>query len=173
MFQEKLSFVVLCAIMLVAAVVFGMFYFIGYEDIFIDNPEFNSPRYTGLLLVFIYALVLALFTLCVASVVNAIRKRKRDMTARAYTCGQSVALILGPILVVCLVVTFFFASDAPLEIHGSVCTESFLLKLAGMFVSTILIFILLAVIVVLFESFGISRLLKSKRKRDVPEEKEA
>ncbi|MBQ5606572.1 MAG: hypothetical protein IIU87_05095, partial [Prevotella sp.] len=92
MFQEKLSFVVLCAIMLVAAVVFGMFYFIGYEDIFIDNPEFNSPRYTGLLLVFIYALVLALFTLCVASVVNAIRKRKRDVGARAYTCGQSVAL---------------------------------------------------------------------------------
>lgn len=172
MFREKLSFVVLCAIMLVAAVVFGMFYFIGYEDIYLDNPEFNSPRYTGLLLVFIYALILAMLLLCVASVVYAIRKRKREVSAGADTWGMSVVLVLGLVLGVCLVVTFFFASDTPLEIHGSVYAESFWLKLAGMFVSTILIFVLLAVGVVLLESCGISRLLKSKRKRNVPEEKE-
>ena len=46
---EKLSHRVLYVLTAVIAVVFCLFYFVGYDQPFEDNPEYNAPQFTGML----------------------------------------------------------------------------------------------------------------------------
>ena len=58
----------LVALVVLAVVVFGAFFLIGYDVPFEDNPEFNAPRLTDLVLVFIYVLVLLAAILAVTAI---------------------------------------------------------------------------------------------------------
>ena len=74
---EQVSTRVLVVLVVLAVVVFGAFFLIGYDVPFEDNPEFNAPRLTDLVLVFIYVLVLLAAILAVTAIAISLKARDK------------------------------------------------------------------------------------------------
>ena len=142
---EKLSHAVLYGLLGLSAVVFGLFYLIGYDRPFEENPQFTAPLLTNILLVFIalvfvLALALGIWTLAVS-----IRRRKGEGKV---VNGVPVAKITYGIVgftILLLLVTFLLGSSSALSINGATFSASFWLKTADMFVWSAIILIVVAV----------------------------
>ena len=71
---ERISQRVLYLLITLAAVVFVLFYGIGYDRPFADNPSFNAPLFTDLLLSLMLVLILLAGGLSIWAVVRSVRK---------------------------------------------------------------------------------------------------
>ena len=78
MTAEQVSTRVLYVLVALAVVVFGAFFLIGYDVPYEDNPEFNAPQLTDLVLVFMYVLVLLAAILAVAAVAISFKARDKS-----------------------------------------------------------------------------------------------
>ena len=56
---EKLSSRVFYPLVILCVLVFALFWFVGYDRMFADNPNFNDPLFTDALLVLAYLLTIA------------------------------------------------------------------------------------------------------------------
>ena len=74
---EKISHRVLYALTAVTAVVFCLFYFVDFDHPFYDNPEYNAPKFTGLLIGFIVFFVAASVLTGFVALAISIRKNGR------------------------------------------------------------------------------------------------
>ena len=74
---EKISHRVLYALTAVTAVVFSLFYFVDFDHPFYDNPEYNAPKFTGLLIAFIVFFVAASVLTGFVALAVSIRKNGR------------------------------------------------------------------------------------------------
>lgn len=159
---DKLSGRVLLLLISVSAVVFGLYYLVGYDTPFEDNVNYNAPTMTAALLVYIYLLLAAAVAAAVVAVVRGIRKRgKRDRKVN----GIPVLLIsygTAALLAVLLLVTFAAGSAEPLEINGDEYASVFWLKTTDMFIRTSVLLIAVAVGGVLYGMSGLNRRLKRK-----------
>ena len=75
----RLSRIVLVALVSLTIIVFGAFWLIGFDMPFFDNPQFNAPLLTDLVIVFIYImLLLAIAAVAVSMSGLARRSRKQQ-----------------------------------------------------------------------------------------------
>ena len=75
---EKLSHTILYVMLAVTAVVFGLFYLIGYDRPFEENPQFTAPLLTNILLVFVALVFLLALALGIWTLAVSIRRRKGE-----------------------------------------------------------------------------------------------
>lgn len=159
---DKLSGRVLLMLICVSAVVFGLYYLVGYDTPFEDNVNYNAPAMTAALLAYIYLLLAVAAAVAVAAVVRGIRKRgKRDRRVN----GIPVLLIsygTAALLTVLLLVTFAAGSAEPLEINGDEYTSVFWLKTTDMLIRTSALLIVVAVGGVLYGMSGLNRRQKRR-----------
>ena len=71
---EKISQRVFYCLLGLAALVFALFFLVGYDMPFEENPDFNAPLFTNVLLFLMWALFVLAFCLAVYSIVNSYRK---------------------------------------------------------------------------------------------------
>ena len=145
MSTEKLSHAVLYGLLGLSAVVFGLFYLIGYGRPFEENPQFTAPLLTNILLVFIALVFVAALALGVWTLVVSIRRRKGEGKV---VNGVPVAKITYGIVgftVLLLLVTFLLGSSSALSINGATFSDTFWLKTADMFVWSAIILIIVAI----------------------------
>ena len=75
----RLSRIVLVALVSLTIIVFGAFWLIGFDMPFFDNPQFNAPLLTDLVIFFIYImLLLAIAAVAVSMSGLARRSRKQQ-----------------------------------------------------------------------------------------------
>ena len=142
---EKLSHTILYVMLAVTAVVFGLFYLIGYDRPFEENPQFTAPLLTNILLVFVALVFLLALALGIWTLAVSIRRRKG---AGKVVNGVPVAKITYGIVgftILLLLVTFLLGSSSALSINGATFSASFWLKTADMFVWSAIILIVVAV----------------------------
>lgn len=161
MSTERLSQSILYVLTALIAIIFALFYLVGYKHTFEDNPDFNVPLFTGTLIVFQVLLVIAAVAVTIAATLHGLRKSNReDRTVNGIPAAR-IAVIIAVATLLTAVVTFAIGSSQPMTINGNTYTDSFWLKTADMFVYTSLLLIIAAVGAVVF---GATRYLRPGKK---------
>lgn len=140
---ERISKRVFIALLAVIAVVFVAFYLIGFNRPYADDPNFNEPLLTDVVLVFMFLILLLAVAAAIWGVVRAVRMRDdlpADNASTPYRYGWMVAV--GTVLLMAL--TFLLGSTAPIWVNGAVYDNAFWLKTANMFVWSSVIMIIAA-----------------------------
>ncbi len=158
---ERLSQSVLYVLTALIAVVFALFYLVGYKHPFEEDPDFNAPLLTGTLIVFQAVLVIIAVAVTVAAALRALRKSNREeRTVNGIPAARIAAAVAAGTLLIA-VVTFAAGSSRPMTVNGNTYTDAFWLKTADMFVFTSLLLIIAAVGSV---AFGATRYLRPGKK---------
>ena len=141
---EKISQTVLYVIIGISAVVFALFYLVGYNMQSVEDPSFNAPLLTDALL------ILMMLLLVVAAVCIGLRKRDPSDKVVNGVPAAKISTITFGVTFVLLLVTFIFGSTDTMTINGHQFNDVVSLKLTDMFVMTSIVMIVLAVIAVIF-----------------------
>lgn len=136
-----------------AAVVFLLFYLVGYNMPYVFDPEYNAPLFTDVVIVFMYLMVAAGVAAAVYAVVMERKRRSRQSVENGIPVGkiERGTLVL---LVALLAVSFLLGSSAPIKVDGEVFDSVFWLKATDMLIYTSLALIAVAVAAVAFSVAG-------------------
>ncbi|MFC2276731.1 MAG: hypothetical protein ACFNLG_05655 [Prevotella nigrescens] len=159
--EERISQRILYVLIGVIALVFVLFFSVGFYTPFAGDPSFNAPLFTDVLLIFMWALFgLAVFAM-VLSLIHSARtiSGKQRIVNGIPTYRISVA-VFGTTLL-CLVLSFMFGSSHPMVINGANYTDKFWLKVSDMFVTSSIVLLLFAIVVTVF---GATRYYRKKNK---------
>ncbi|PMC23635.1 hypothetical protein CJ231_08815 [Hoylesella buccalis] len=159
---EQLSRWVLYALSALTVCLFALYYLVGYNQPYVENPDFNEPLLTTTLIIFMYTLLITTVGIGVWSIV---RETKRRRSESKVNNGIPTALISrcvagGTLMVFAL--TFALGSTQPLMTNGKSFTDSMLLRMADLFINTS---ILLLVAAALAAVYGMTRYYR-KQKRE-------
>lgn len=159
---EQLSRWVLYALSALTACLFALYYLIGYDQPYVENPDFNEPLLTTTLLLFMYTLLATTVGIGVWSI---LRETKRRRSESKVSNGIPTSLIsrcvAGGTLMV-FVLTFVSGSTQPLMTNGKSFTDGMLLRMADQFINTSILLLIAAVLAV---AFGMTRYYR-KQKRE-------
>lgn len=147
---EKISQRVFYCLLALAALVFALFFLVGYDMPFEENPDFNAPLFTNVLLFLMWALFILAFCLAVYSIVNSYRKNASKEKMVHGIPAKKIFHITWIGTLVLLIVTFLLGSSSPMQINGNKYGDWLWLKLSDMFVFTSLLMLLGAIVAVLF-----------------------
>lgn len=133
---ERLSKRVLTVLLVLSALIFGLYYGIGYNTPSEMVAGQNEPRFLNVLFVLLYGLPIISLCLVAWALRHAYTHREGDTD---YVYGKHTRwmpyLYIGG-FVVLLAVTFLLGSSTPLTVNGKAYTESFWLKTTDMFIFT-------------------------------------
>lgn len=151
---ERLSQRLLYLLVGLACVLFGLYYLVGFDHAYIENPDFNEPLLTPVLLVFTYVLLAVAVG---AAVWALLREVKRRSSESKVVNGIPTALISrcvagGTLLV--FILTFALASTKPVVTNGKLFTDTLLLRVADQFIFTAMVLLLVAAVAV---GYGMTR----------------
>lgn len=147
---EKLSSRVLYALVSLAVLVFVLFWLVGYDRPFADDPNFNAPLLTDALLVLMELFLLLTFGITAWSVARLLKKRGKAgaMSNNIPVKRIGYYTVCGTALL--MVLSFLIGSSAPMKINGMLYTDVFWLKASDMFIYTSLLMMLVAVAAVIY-----------------------
>ncbi|MDO4820295.1 MAG: hypothetical protein Q3994_07990 [Prevotella sp.] len=129
------------------AVVFILFYCRGYDMPWGGNPEFSEPLFTNIVLWLVVAVLIVAFAVAVISVVATNKYRhsaiNRSDDRRGVRIWGGVALVV----VIMLISAIVSGTDA-LMVNGKACEDALTLRMAGMFVPTIVIMLIITIAII-------------------------
>lgn len=136
----------------VIVVLFALFWIIGYDMPYDDNPDYSAPLLTDALIWFMIVLTFATLGLAVLGAVNGVRKNKGEnvVVNNVPVRRISVAVVVGTVL--SFVLTYALSSTDALMVNGERFTDTFWLRTAGMFIGTSLLLIVVAVGAIVYGS---------------------
>ena len=157
---EQVSQRIFYILIALAVLVFGLFFLVGYDMPFEENPDFNAPLFTDVLIGLMWLFLVGGIGLAIYSM----WKDYRGSRSEAVVNGVPVRRIfritwIG--LLALLVLTFALGSSAPMLINGENYADWLWLKLSDMFVITSLLRLLAGMGAVIF---GATRYIRKEKK---------
>ncbi len=147
---EKRSSRVLYALVGLIIIVFALFWLIGFDRPFDDDPNFNSPLFTDALLIVTALIFLFGVGLAVWSVVRSARTiGKSDRMVNNIPVRRISMTVLVSTVVVMLL-SFVLGSSKPMVINGQSYTDGFWLHVSDMFIVTSMLLIVAAIAAVVY-----------------------
>lgn len=160
--SEKISRRIFYLLIGVSVVIFGLFFLVGYDMPFEENPDFNAPMFTSALIVLMCVLLVVAFVLAVASFATAQRNGAVLENAEVRQIPErGIARCIWGGLALLLLVTFCLGSSVPIPVNGSDYADWTWLKASDMLVYTSLVLLLCAFVAV---AFGATRYIRKKKK---------
>ena len=145
---EKISIRVLYLLVAVVAVVFIAFALIGFSRPYDDNPEFNAPLLTDVVLVLMYLLFFGPLGVAIWSLVKGLKYRGERVVNGVPARKIAVCVAGGTLLL--LLLTFLFGSSDAIVINGKPYETWAWLKLADMIDDNSIVLIVVAVATVVY-----------------------
>ena len=142
-----------------AVLVFGLFYLIGYDLPFDENPDFNAPLFTDVLIFLMWLFLIGGVGLAVYSMVKDYRSSKSEAVVNGVPVRRIFRITWLTLLAV-LVLTFLLGGSDPMLINGENYADWLWLKLSDMFVITSLLMLLAGIGAV---CFGATRYIRKKQ----------
>ena len=158
---EKISQRVFYVLIGLSVLVFGLFFLVGYGMPFEENPDFNAPLFTDVLLVLMWLLLLLTLGLSVYSIVKGYRLSVKEEKMRNGIPENKIFRFTWLFTLGLLVVTFLVGSSVPMLINGSEFGDWMWLKVSDMFVTTSILMLLAAFGAVIF---GATRYIRKERR---------
>lgn len=157
---EQVSQRIFYILIALAVLVFGLFFLVGYDMPFEENPDFNAPLFTDVLIGLMWLFLVGGIGLAIYSM----WKDYRGSRSEAVVNGVPVRRIfritwIG--LLALFVLTFALGSSAPMLINGENYADWLWLKLSDMFVITSLLMLLAGMGAVIF---GATRYIRKVKK---------
>ena len=145
---EKLSLYVRYAIIALTVLVFLAFYLVGFQMPYMENPHFNAPLLTDVLMVFMWVVLAVGVT--VWAVVAAWRCRDKGGNVEHGVPVARIAYGTAGFTLVLMVLSFLLGSSKAILINTHSYRETFWLKTADMFVVSSVVLMLVALGVILY-----------------------
>lgn len=159
---EQLSRWVLYALSALTAFMFALYYLIGYDQPYVENPDFNEPLLTTALLFFMYALLVTTVGIGVWSILRETKlRRSESKVSNGIPTSIISRCVAGGTLMV-FALTFALGSTQPLMTNGKSFTDGMLLRMADQFINTSIFLLIAAALAV---AFGMTRYYR-KQKRE-------
>lgn len=147
---EKISQVVLYTIIIISALIFALFFLVGYNTPSVEEPGFDAPLLTDALLILMIVLLIIAIIIGVVAVILGLKKRDSgDKTVNGVPAAK-ISLITFGFTFLLLVVTFIFGSTDSMIINGHQFTDVLSLKITDMFVASSIVMIIIAVAAMIF-----------------------
>ena len=156
---ERLSQRLLYILVGVSAVVFALFYLVGYDLPFDENPDFNAPLFTDVLIFLMWLFLIGGIGLAVYSMVKDYRSSKSEAVVNGVPVRRIFRITWLTLLAV-LILTFLLGGSDPMLINGENYADWLWLKLSDMFVITSLLMLLAGIGAV---CFGATRYIRKKQ----------
>jgi heme/copper-type cytochrome/quinol oxidase subunit 2 len=157
---EKISSRALYLLVGIAMVVFVLFWLVGFDRPFEDDPNFNAPLFTNVLLVLMVLYLLLGIGFSVWSVVSLLKEAGQDRGCGEWNPREEDRLLgHGWCRRPMLLLTFALGSTAPMKINGATYASSFWLRTSDMFIATSLVMMLVAVAAVIYGATKYNRKL--------------
>ena len=156
---ERLSQRLLYILVGVSAVVFALFYLVGYDLPFDENPDFNAPLFTDVLIFLMWLFLIGGIGLAVYSMVKDYRSSKSEAVVNGVPVRRIFRITWLTLLAV-LILTFLLGDSDPMLINGENYADWLWLKLSDMFVITSLLMLLAGIGAV---CFGATRYIRKKQ----------
>lgn len=147
---EKLSMRVFYVLAGLSIVVFTMYWFVGYERPFADNPNFNAPLFTDVVIVLGYLFITAGVCIALWAVARALRIRGKGESYNNNIPVKKISYSVAIGVLGLLLLTFFIGSSAEMLINGVLFADQFWLKTSDMFIYTSLVLIVVAIGAVIY-----------------------
>lgn len=157
---EKISQRVFYVLIGLAVLVFGLFFLVGYSMPFEENPDFNAPLFTDVLIVLMWLLLLLTLGLAVYSIVKGYRLSVKEEKLSNGIPENKIFRITWLSTLAVLVLTFLVGSSMPMLINGNEFGDWIWLKVSDMFVTTSILMLVAAFGAVLF---GATRYIRKER----------
>lgn len=141
---EGVSKRVFYVLVILSALMIGAYYLIAYRRPWIENPDFNAPLLTGVLILFLVLLLLAALAVMIWAAIAGVGNRCREDRVCNGIPVAKISYGVGGFTVLLLLLSFLLGSSSSLWINGKRYQEIFWLKSADMFIDTSLILMLLA-----------------------------
>lgn len=159
---EKISQRVFYILVALSVVVFGLFFLVGYDMPFEENPDFIAPLFTNLVLGLMWLVLVGAIALALFSVAKTVRKTAKSDAIVNGVNENKIFRITWFVTVVLLVVSFGIGSSEPMSINGNDYAEWLWLKLSDMFVYTSVAMLVIALGAV---TFGATRYIRKGKKK--------
>lgn len=153
---EQISTRVLYVLVGLIAVVFALFYLVGYNMPYLFDPAYNAPMLTDAVLCLMYLMLVAGVGVAVYSVAKGSKTRNAEKVVNGVPVAK-IAWGTAASVAALLVLTFVCGSSSPVKVNGTTFADAFWLRLTDMFIYTSLILIVAAVVAVGYSMSGVNR----------------
>ncbi|MEE3414721.1 MAG: hypothetical protein VZR53_05055 [Prevotella sp.] len=161
---EKISQYILYVLVGLIVLIFILFYLIGFDLPFLDNPAFNAPLFTDGVIALMWLMLIFAIGLVIWSFVKSYRSQtKVDQIVNGIPATK-ISYVVWGVTFVLMVLTFLFTPTSPVIVNGKLFQEWFSLKLSGMFVYTSILLLVIAIATVVF---GSTRYIRRNTHQDV------
>lgn len=147
---ERISQRIFYLLIGLSLVVFLLFFLVGYDMPFEENPDFNAPLFTNLLLGLVWLLMALAVGAAIFSVIRSWRRSSSEPAVQNGISGKKIFRLTWGLTLLLLLVSFVLSSAAPILINGDEYKDWAWLKLSDMFVDTSLVMLVGAVLAVLY-----------------------
>lgn len=146
----KISAIVFYTLLGISALLFVLFRLVGFDMPYFENPEYNAPLLTGVLISYMLLLVAVALVLAVYSFVRSARiNRKENRVVNNIPAHRiAVANVVGTAALLAL--TFALSGTGALTVNGARYDSVIGLRASGMFIDTSLALIATAIAAVAF-----------------------
>lgn len=158
---EKISQRVFYVLIGLAVLIFALFFLVGYDLPFEENPDFNAPLFTDCLIGLMWILLLMALGLSVYSIVKGYRLTVKQEKMSNGIPENKIFRIVWLSTLAILVITFLVGSSAPMLINGNEFGDWVWLKISDMFVTTSILMLVAAFGAVIF---GATRYIRKDRR---------
>lgn len=132
------------------ALVFALFWLVGYDTPYAENCNFIAPLFTDVLIGFVAVVLVAAIALMVWAVTRSLRMRGKGGRVVNNIKAKKIAYITAGAVAAVMVTAFVCGSSDEMVINGNRYRDAMWLKIADMFVWTVLVLVTagLAVIII-------------------------
>ena len=156
---EKISQQIFYIMIGLAVIVFGLFFLVGYDMPFEENPDFNAPLFTDVLIGLMWLFLVGGVVLAVGSMIKDYQSSKMEAVVNGVPVRRIFRITWISTLGV-LLITFLLGGSEPMLINGENYADWLWLKLSDMFVVTSLLMLLAGIGAV---CFGATRYIRKKK----------
>ena len=147
---RKLPSRVLYVLSGVTVLVFALIWLVRFNRPYDEDGNFNTPLFTDVLLVLMLLLTAGAIGVAAWSAIWSGKVNKGGERVVNNIPVRKIGLAVAAGTALMLLLTFLLASSAPMRINGLNYTDTFWLKASGMFVSTSLAMIFVAIAAVVY-----------------------
>lgn len=158
---EQLSQRIFYGLLAITMLVFCCFFLIGYDEPFVDNPDFNAPLFTDVLILLMWVLFLGSVSLSVYSIIKDYRTAPKNAKDEDGIPEAKINHFVWGGTAVALVLTFLVSSSTSMIINGKPFSDWIWLKVSDMFIFTSILLLVIAFGAVVF---GATRYIRRERK---------